>query len=60
MASAYPESNVPDRPERAWSLWLAVGGLFGAMGIAWFVLFSLAAENPVETVPLEHVAEPGR
>lgn len=53
-------SAVSPKPERAWSLWLAVGGLFGAMAIAWFVLFSLAADNPVESVPLEHVAEPDR
>ena len=50
--------EVKAKPERAWSLWLAVAGLFGLMAIAWFILFSLAADNPVESVPLEHVAKP--
>ena len=52
------EANA--KPERAWSLWLAVGVIFGLMALAWFILFSLAADNPIETVPLEHVAETER
>lgn len=39
------------------SLWIAVGLLFGLMAVAWFILFSLAADNPVESVPLEHLEE---
>jgi hypothetical protein len=39
------------------SLWIAVGLLFGLMAVAWFVLFSLAADNPVESVPLEHLED---
>lgn len=45
------------------SMWVAVGLIFGLMAIAWFFMFSLSAENPVESVPLEHVQaepEPGR
>ncbi len=43
------------------SLWIGVGLLFGLMALAWVVLFTLAAKNPVESVPLEHSnsAEPG-
>lgn len=52
-----PSAGEP-KPEKAWSLWLAVGALFLLMGVAWFILLSLAADNPVESVPLEHVAEP--
>ena len=39
------------------SLWIAVGLLFGLMAVAWFTLFSLASDNPVETVPLEHLQD---
>lgn len=39
------------------SLWVAVGLLFGLMAVAWFIMFSLAADNPVESVPLEHLED---
>jgi hypothetical protein len=51
-------SDFEAKRESAWSLWVAVGTLFGLMAIAWFILFSLAADNPVESVPLEHTTEP--
>lgn len=43
-----------EKPNSAKSLWVAVGLLFGLMAVAWFILFSLAADHPVESVPLEH------
>ena len=49
--------HVPE-PNSSKSLWIPVALLFGAMAIAWFFLFSLAADNPVESVPLEHVSQP--
>jgi len=36
------------------SLWIGVGLVFGLMALAWSVLFTLASDNPVESVPLEH------
>lgn len=36
------------------SLWIGVGLVFGLMALAWSILFTLASDNPVETVPLEH------
>lgn len=47
-----------EQPNSSKSLWVAVGLLFGLMAIAWFFLFSLAANNPVESVPLEHLQQP--
>ncbi len=44
--------------ESARSLWVSVGLLFGLMAVAWYFLFSLAADNPVESVPLEHRQDP--
>jgi len=55
-----PASSAAAKPERAWSLWLAVAGLFGLMAIAWLVLFNLAADHPVESVPVEHLAAPDK
>lgn len=52
------ETKPADKPNSSKSLWVAVGLLFGLMGVAWFTLFTLAADNPVETVPLEHRPQP--
>ncbi len=52
------DAPTDEKPNSSKSLWIAVGLLFGLMGVAWFVLFTLAADNPVETVPLEHRSEP--
>ncbi len=52
-----PANGTPE-PNSSKSLWVAVGLLFGLMAIAWSFLFSLAADNPVETVPLEHLQQP--
>ncbi|GAB5558922.1 MAG: hypothetical protein SynsKO_05690 [Synoicihabitans sp.] len=51
-----PAENTPPNSSR--SLWVAVGLLFGMMAVAWYFLFTLAADNPVESVPLEHRQEP--
>jgi hypothetical protein len=50
--------STSEKPNSSRSLWVAVGLLFGSMAVAWYILFSLAADNPVETVPLEHLAPP--
>lgn len=34
------------------SLWLAVGLAFAVLVGAWLLLFKIAADNPVQTVPL--------
>jgi hypothetical protein len=34
------------------SLWLAVGLAFAALIGAWLLLFKIAADNPVQSVPL--------
>ena len=51
-------ASETEQPNSSKSLWVAVGLLFGLMAIAWFFLFSLAADNPVESVPLEHLSNP--
>lgn len=52
------EPTPDDKPNSSKSLWVGVGLLFGLLAVAWFTLFSLAADNPVQTVPLEHQQQP--
>lgn len=41
------------------SMWLAVIVVFGLMIAAWVTMFTIAAKNPIASVPLEHrSAEP--
>ncbi len=49
-----PTPPNAEKPNSAKSLWVPVGLLFGLMAVAWFFLFSLATDNPIDTVPLEH------
>ncbi len=53
-----PSSEKSEMPMSAKSLWIGVGLLFGLMAVAWTVLFTVASKNPVESVPIEHRAEP--
>ena len=53
--TAAPKS---EKSPSAKSMWIGVGLLFGLMAVAWTVLFTLASKNPVESVPMEHRAEP--
>jgi flagellar basal body-associated protein FliL len=46
------------KAESARSMWIAVGIAFALMAVAWAVLFTVAANNPVETVPLENNSQP--
>jgi hypothetical protein len=40
------------RPRGDGSLWLAVGVAFAVLIGAWLLLFKIAADHPVQTVPL--------
>ncbi len=44
----------PAKKNSTRSLWIGVGLVFGLMALAWSILFTVAADNPVATVPLEH------
>tara|TARA_R110002072_G_scaffold181223_1_gene337235 strand:- start:132 stop:296 length:165 start_codon:yes stop_codon:yes gene_type:complete len=45
-------------PNSAKTMWIGVGVVFGLMALAWYFLFTIAADNPVESVPLEHHPQP--
>jgi hypothetical protein len=51
-------SSEPIAGNSSRSLWIGVGLLFGLLAVAWAALFTAASRNPVQTVPLEHVAKP--
>lgn len=48
--------NDPQKtPGFAWSLWIPVILLFLLVSLGWYVRIKLAAENPIEFIPLESV-----
>lgn len=48
--------TTTDRNDR--KIWAFAGAAFLLLLVAWATLFTLAARNPVQSVPLEQRAEP--